>query len=619
MLAVRVLLGDAGRLLPVLRVLRLVGGGRLRRGLLSLLRRGGLPVHHAVLPCGHTMRSPSEPARARGLVGFGALPHRDSVLRHTRALRRTGALGRACALHRACGLRRVRVLYGACGLRYARVLYGACGLCCSRALHRPCGLRYARVLHRTCVLRCACGLRLACVLYGASGLCRARVLHRARALCRSRALHRDSVLPRVGGLLHARGSALGGRMPGGDALPRVGGLPCGAHVLRRVGSLRHGRGPAIARRLPGGDPLLRARSLVRARGRRRAVALPRVSGLPIRHRALPGGELFPGAGRDGRGRALTGERPGQRRDGRRGIDTGGGQARGAGLGEGYPEARESQRHEGLDRGLAPPGSAVAGLEPGAVDEAVLFELDDLFVAAQLPQLHPPPQAERGDGGEQPAGEADAFHVAVGGDVGDPADGVPRGLDGDDEEHRDDRVHADAERVGPGGGAVEGDGGGGEQPGGLAQQGEGDPGPGQEQVQGQEDDDAGVDADGQDVGEAAEAFLEREVAHGGVRTGEADPGDHHRSRHDETDQYAVRTRQLGHFRRGHPRSLPALEYRRAKTGTPVRGGARRLLLWVTCCWRRRRREPPWRRPPPASAGRRRRGTWPPGTPRRRTGR
>lgn len=225
---------------------------------------------------------------------------------------------------------------------------------------------------------------------------------------------------------------------------------------------------------------------------------------------------------------------------------------GGGLGQRDAVLRQAQRHQGLDGGLAAPAAAEAGLEAGLVDQPVLFELDDLLVRPELPELHPAPQLERGDGGEQPAGEPDALHVLVGRDVGDPAHRVPGGLDGDHEEHRDDRVHADAERVGPGRGAVEGDRRGGQQPGRLAQQRERDAQPGQQQVQGEQDADARVDADREDQREIPEALLEGELAHRRVRTREPDRGDEYRTGDHETDEYPVGACQL---HRGHPRSLP----------------------------------------------------------------
>ena len=76
---------------------------------------------------------------------------------------------------------------------------------------------------------------------------------------------------------------------------------------------------------------------------------------------------------------------------------------GAGLGQRDAVAGQPQRHQGLDRGLAAPGAAEAGLQPGLVDEPVLFQPDDLLVGAQLPQLHPAPQPERGDGGRAASG------------------------------------------------------------------------------------------------------------------------------------------------------------------------------------------------------------------------
>src|SRR5690606_26049502 len=80
-------------------------------------------------------------------------------------------------------------------------------------------------------------------------------------------------------------------------------------------------------------------------------------------------------------------RLGRRRDQRR-LDAGRREARRGGLGERDAVLGEPQRHQGLHRGLAAPGAAEAGAQPGLVDQPLLLQLDHLLVGAQLPQLHP---------------------------------------------------------------------------------------------------------------------------------------------------------------------------------------------------------------------------------------
>lgn len=105
------------------------------------------------------------------------------------------------------------------------------------------------------------------------------------------------------------------------------------------------------------------------------------------------------------------------------------------------------------------------------------------------------------------------------------------------------MHGGGDGVGPGGGGVEGDGRCGEQPGGVPQQRQRDTEPGQQQVQGEQHADAGVDADGEDVGEVSEAFVLGEVADGGVGAGEADPGDDDGAGGGHADEQAMHTCQL----------------------------------------------------------------------------
>ncbi len=248
------------------------------------------------------------------------------------------------------------------------------------------------------------------------------------------------------------------------------------------------------------------------------------------------------------------------------LDTRRRQARRGRLRQRDAVAGQPQRHQGLHRSLAAPCPAEAGVETRPVDETFLLQLDDLLVGTQLPQLHTAPQQERRDRGQEPPGQADPLHVLVRRDVGDTAHRVPGRLHRDHEQHRDHRVHAHAQRVRPGRRAVEGDRGGRQQPGRLTQEGEGDTDPREEQIQGQQDTDARVDADREDVTEVPEALFDGELTDGRVRPREADAGDDHGAEHDHADEHAVHSSQL--HGRGHPYSPPCTCCCAQQSGTCV---------------------------------------------------
>jgi hypothetical protein len=213
---------------------------------------------------------------------------------------------------------------------------------------------------------------------------------------------------------------------------------------------------------------------------------------------------------------------------------------------------QAEDEELLGGGLAAPGAAVGAAELSDVDAAFPLEVEDGVPLADGPQSLAAPQDEGAGRVQEPAGGVGAFQVLVGGDVGDAADGVPCGFDGDDEEDGDGAVHADAEPVGPGGGGVEGDGGGGESPGGVAEEGEGDAPPGEEEVEGEEGDDAGVDGDGEGVGELPEALGLGEVGDGGVGADEAEGGDDEDGADDDRGEGLLGAGEGGLLGAGRPR-------------------------------------------------------------------
>ncbi len=324
-----------------------------------------------------------------------------------------------------------------------------------------------------------------------------------------------------------------------DGLLLLRGLVRGRFVVRVVGAL-------VLHVLGGGEPL--AQPLLDSRGRHRC--------LGWRYRLDSPGFQF---------RCCGLRRQQLRFDPRRG------EASWCGLRQRHSVPREAQRHQGLDRGLAAPCPAEAGAEPRLVDETFLLQLDDLLVRAKLPELHPPPQQEGRDRRQHPAHQPDAFHVLVGRDVGNPPDSVSGGLDGDDEQHRDDSVHPHAQQI-VGRCGVERHGRDGQQPRRLPQHREGHADPGQQQVQGQQDADTRVDADREEVGEISEPLLDGQLPNGRVRTCEADSGDDHRTGDDHADEYPVCACELQ--RRGHSGTPPSSVCCERHPDTCVQGGVGR---------------------------------------------
>jgi hypothetical protein len=80
-------------------------------------------------------------------------------------------------------------------------------------------------------------------------------------------------------------------------------------------------------------------------------------------------------------------------------------------------------------------------------------------------------------------------------------------------------------------------------------------PGEEEVEGEEDEDAGVDADRKDHGERPEVLRFSEAAHGGVGADEADGCDHGDSRSDGDDKPALQGREVGAVAVGHLHGAP----------------------------------------------------------------
>jgi hypothetical protein len=77
------------------------------------------------------------------------------------------------------------------------------------------------------------------------------------------------------------------------------------------------------------------------------------------------------------------------------VDTSGGQTCRRRLGQGDSIAGETERHQRFNGGFATPAAAEPGPKTRLVDETFLLQLDDLLIGAQLPQLHPAPEEERG--------------------------------------------------------------------------------------------------------------------------------------------------------------------------------------------------------------------------------